>query len=216
MDDIEQRAIALKAKLRDFLSGERCDDLGVVLVDLGLEMEAARFRSAPDTADAERLMQHPSVTEDSVSRYALTDEGIGQILGVLSLAGLKYLDHQTSAHVADRVAADEKADLAAFQASAGQTVNSAFAQAESSGVSSYGALSILLLKAVFAGKKHGLSPAAISRILLDIITIVHRPPAPPPVMDDATIAAALAKQLGVSVATARKYMRGAQELFGDE
>lgn len=216
MDDIQRRAAELKARLTDFLSDQRCDDLGVVLVDLGLEMEAARFRSPPDAANAERLMQHPSVSADSLSRYALSDEGIGQILGVLALAGLKYLDHQPSAHVADLVTADEKVDLAAFQASAGQAVSAVLSQAENSGVSPYGALSILLLKTVFAGKKLGLSPAAISRILLDIVTIVHRPPAPPPAMDDAAIAAALAKQLGVSVATARKYMRGAQELFGDE
>lgn len=212
MDDLSRDdVLARKAEIRALI-GERGSRLAtaVALVELGFEAFGAPYRKAEvSAAELAAIRDNAELPEevDVLPQRVLEAPGVAEVAWQAAAWTNIYLDHHAASFVRDDIAKDAEREEA-VEAIAADT-DALVAKAISLGLSQYGVASVLILNAAAACQKAGFPRTKVARVLADAIkrTVAGDLPVLTPVDQLGMVA----KHMGVSRATARKYMSAAKK-----
>jgi hypothetical protein len=203
-----QRQAELKARLGDVLEGDT-DMVALDLLNLAMALWAERYPAKLTDADQAKISQNfEGATPSLIAERALSDDGLLMALVALSHTATIAIDYKAESFCKDVVDADMKNEQAGRDFAG--AVQAAFKQATAQGMSTYGATSMMILFGALFGTKAGLKWPLVARPLVETLGKVMELGAPAaPVLsvdvEDQAIAAVM-QQLGVTRATAKRYV----------
>lgn len=202
------------------------EDPGHLAMDLLNVIITLLAKAHPPKIDAKAKASikeiYPSATDSLIKERALSDSGVAMALAMASMLGDIALSYSPTANFRSQVAQDDRLPprvLGDFQTK----VSKLFAEGVRSGLSLYGVASVMIGQSTVMAQADGLHAFQGARPLIECLDILleRSPSSFGPVsassQHDAEEAAisALCQQMGISRATALKYMKEAKKMMGN-
>lgn len=204
---------------------EPIDEPEMLAADLLVAIIALLAKAHPPKLDAKAKASireiYPPATEALIKERALSDSGVAMALAMAHMLGDIAIAYSPTANFRSQVAQDDRLPpgiLADFQSK----VAKLFAEGVRSGLSLYGVVSVMIGQSTVMAQAEGLHAFQGARPLIECVKILleRSPSSFGPVSassqreaEEAAISA-LCQQMGISRATALKYMKEAKRMMG--
>lgn len=211
-----QRTEEITRRIEDFASTD-VEGTACSLIMAALGVLAKKYPADLNDIDRSRIRDnYPDATDAMIAERAMSEEGTY----IAIAAGLQMsriaLDYSPLSHCQTEMDKDFKLPDEVTGA-ASQRLVTAFAEAKSSGFSAFGSATMMILLGVVMAKNSGVPSMKLMRTLSDAMSKVFD--------DDGggisaeekedQIIAALCQQMGISRATAKKYVENAKNMQKD-
>lgn len=215
-DEIDQKRLDLRALMLKALDGvlpQDGDAASVALMDLAMSQLTKKHAAKLDAKSKSLIREnYPAATDFMMKDRALNEVGDIQALAMAKFLGVIAIDYSPISHFSADMAADE---ALAKDGTYAKMLNSAHTEAIQSKMSAFGASATMILMGVALGLKAGLHPIKVVRPLLDglQLAIENRLPQPLTQEQEAEMLKGVAKQMGISLAEAKKYMEHVKQMI---
>lgn len=221
MDDEEQVARRaaqdeILARLDDLIA-EDPDHAAVMLLNTIIALVAKAHPGKPSAAARRKIVEnYPSATASLINERAMSPVGVAMsVSGALLLAKIA-LDYSPLSHVKPLTDADWSLP-AEIQRGVQTSIQRTFDAGVAAGMSPFGVAATMILTATLSAQRRGVAKEQVARPLLDALTMsFEEGPLQSTAEMDEEVLAALSAQMGISRATAKKYLAQAKKSILDQ